>query len=174
MPRVRSASAACSAAWSSPVSASRPARRSRACSTTSISTATSSSPTTPGPACSSSTGSRSRQSSPDSVSSTRYLILAEGFSADPHYGKTARGVLRYRRDDVAAILDSMRAPGDTEDGVPVVQTVEDALRFDPTTALVGVATQGGRFPPAWIDLLKSCIAEGLDVENGLHVFLSDD
>jgi hypothetical protein len=43
------------------------------------------------------------------VSHTRYLILAEGFSGDPHYGKTMRGVLRYRRDDVAAILDSTRA-----------------------------------------------------------------
>jgi uncharacterized NAD-dependent epimerase/dehydratase family protein len=108
------------------------------------------------------------------VSSTRYLILAEGFSADPHYGKTARGVLRYRRDDVVAILDSTRAAGDTEDGVPVVQTVDDALRFDPNTALVGVATQGGRFPPAWLDLLKICVEKGLDIENGLHVFLSDD
>jgi uncharacterized NAD-dependent epimerase/dehydratase family protein len=55
-----------------------------------------------------------------------------------------------------------------------VQSVNDALCFNPTTALVGVATQGGRFPPAWLDLLKSCIAKGLDVENGLHVFLSDD
>ena len=33
---------------------------------------------------------------------TSYLLLAEGFSADPHHGKTMRGVLRYRRDDVAA------------------------------------------------------------------------
>jgi len=108
------------------------------------------------------------------VSETRYLLLAEGFSTDPHYGKTARGVLRYRRDDVVAILDSARAPGDADDGVPVVATVGDALPFDPNTALVGVATQGGRFPPAWIDLLRSCIAAGLDVENGLHVFLADD
>jgi uncharacterized NAD-dependent epimerase/dehydratase family protein len=108
------------------------------------------------------------------VSSTRYLILAEGFSADPHYGKTARGVLRYRRDDVVAILDSSRPPGELEEGVPVVQTVNDALCFNPTTALVGVATQGGRFPPAWLELIKTCIAKGLDVENGLHVFLGDD
>jgi D-glutamate N-acetyltransferase len=108
------------------------------------------------------------------LESTRYLILAEGFSADPHYGKTMRGVLRYRRDDVVAILDAARAPGDTEGGVPVVQTVEESLRYDPTTALVGVATQGGRFPPAWIDLLKECITHRLDIENGLHVFLSED
>jgi uncharacterized NAD-dependent epimerase/dehydratase family protein len=104
----------------------------------------------------------------------RYLILAEGFSSDPHYGKTMRGVLRYRRDDVVAILDSTRAAGDTHDGVPVVQRVADAVALDPDTALVGVATQGGRFPPAWIDLLRECVEHGLDIENGLHVFLADD
>jgi D-glutamate N-acetyltransferase len=107
------------------------------------------------------------------VTDTKYLILAEGFSEDPHYGKTMWGVLRYRRDDVVAILDSTRA-GQTTEGVPVVGSVDDALCFGPDTALVGVATQGGRFPPAWIELLKSCIAKGLDVENGLHVFLGDD
>jgi uncharacterized NAD-dependent epimerase/dehydratase family protein len=105
--------------------------------------------------------------------STRYLLLAEGFSGDPHYGKTMRGVLRYRRDDVVAILDSTRA-GDTEEGVPIVGGVEDALELGPTTALVGVATQGGRFPPEWIAILRACVEHGLDVENGLHVFLADD
>ena len=107
------------------------------------------------------------------MSEQRLLILAEGKSTDPHYGKTARGVLRYRRQDVVAILDSERAGGTTE-GLPIVGTVADALRFEPTTALVGVATQGGRFPPAWRDLLRSCIAGGLDVENGLHEFIAED
>jgi uncharacterized NAD-dependent epimerase/dehydratase family protein len=41
-------------------------------------------------------------------------------------------------------------------------------------AVVGVATQGGRFPPAWRELLKSCITGGLDVESGLHEFISED
>jgi uncharacterized NAD-dependent epimerase/dehydratase family protein len=105
--------------------------------------------------------------------STRYLLLAEGFSGNPLYGKTMRGVLRYRRDDVVAILDSTRA-GETEDGVPVVGTVDDALPLGPTTALVGVVTQGGHFPPEWMRLLRACVENGLDVENGLHVFLGDD
>ena len=47
-------------------------------------------------------------------------------------------------------------------------------RFGPTTAVVGVATQGGRFPPAWRELLESCIGAGLHIENGLHEFLGDD
>jgi uncharacterized NAD-dependent epimerase/dehydratase family protein len=103
----------------------------------------------------------------------RYLVLAEGKSGDPHYGKTARGVIRYSPDPVVAVLDSTRA-GETMDGIPVVGTVNDALCFNPTTAIVGVATQGGRFPPAWRDLLKSCIGKGLDLESGLHEFVSDD
>ena len=85
----------------------------------------------------------------------RLLLLAEGFSGDPHYGKTARGVLAYGERQVVALLDSTRA-GETQAGVPIVATVNDALRFGPTTAVVGVATQGGRFPPAWRELLKSC------------------
>jgi len=103
----------------------------------------------------------------------RTLILAEGFSADPHYGKTMRGVLRYRREDVVAILDSTRADDD-HDGVPIVADVESARAYTPEVALVGVATQGGRFPPAWRDLLKASIAAGLDVESGLHEFVSED
>ena len=103
----------------------------------------------------------------------RTLILAEGFSADTHYGKTMRGVLRYRREDVVAILDSERA-GESESGVPIVAGVPDALRYAPQVALVGVATQGGRFPPAWRALLEACIRSGLSLENGLHQMLHDD
>jgi len=103
----------------------------------------------------------------------RILILGEGFSDDPHYGKTMRGIIRYGPDPVVAILDSQRA-GAEHDGIPIVGKVEDALPFGPTVAVVGVATQGGRFPPSWRDLLKASIAAGLDVESGLHEFVSED
>jgi uncharacterized NAD-dependent epimerase/dehydratase family protein len=106
------------------------------------------------------------------VSDKKYLILAEEFSHDPHYGKTLRGVMRYRRDSVVAILDTKRA-GQSDDGVPIVATVDEALDLGPDTALVGVVTQGGRFPGDWQELLKSCVVRGLHLENGLHVRLRD-
>ena len=107
------------------------------------------------------------------MSERRLLILGEGFSHDAHYGKTMRGIVRYGPDPVVAILDSNR-PGESHEGIPIVASVDEALAHDPTVAVVGVATQGGRFPPAWRELLKACISAGLDVESGLHEFISDD
>ena len=107
------------------------------------------------------------------MSDRRVLILAEGFSADPHFGKTARGVMRYRPAEVVALLDSERA-GETEGGFPIVGSVADALALKPTVALVGVAPAGGRFPPAWRAILRQCIEAGLDIESGLHEFLTRD
>ncbi len=103
----------------------------------------------------------------------RILILGEGFSHDAHYGKTMRGIIRYGPDSVVAILDSARA-GEEHEGIPIVGRVDDALEYGPTVAVVGVATQGGRFPPAWREILKASIAAGLDVESGLHEFISED
>jgi uncharacterized NAD-dependent epimerase/dehydratase family protein len=107
------------------------------------------------------------------VRGKRYLILAEGKSRDPHYGKTMRGVVAYSPHPTVAILDSERA-GETYREIPIVAAVQDALAYEPDTALVGVATQGGRFPPAWRELLRESIAAGLDIENGLHEFLTED
>jgi uncharacterized NAD-dependent epimerase/dehydratase family protein len=103
----------------------------------------------------------------------RYLILAEGYSGDPHYGKTARGVIRYGADPVVAAVDSERVGLDLM-GVPVVASVEDALPLEPTVALVGVAPAGGRLPERWRELIRACLAAGIDVESGMHQFLGDD
>jgi uncharacterized NAD-dependent epimerase/dehydratase family protein len=103
----------------------------------------------------------------------RYLILAEGYSGDPHHGKTARGVIRYSSHRSVCVLDSERA-GETLDGVPIVGTVAEALAHGPTAALIGVATTGGVLPPAMRAQVEECVAAGLDVESGMHRFLADD
>ena len=103
----------------------------------------------------------------------RYLILAEGKSGDAHYGKTMRGVVDYSPHPTVAILDSQRV-GEIHKGIPIVGSVDEAMQYEPNIALVGVATQGGLFPPAWRDLLKASIEAGLDLESGLHEFISED
>ncbi|MGH3064542.1 MAG: DUF1611 domain-containing protein [Gaiellaceae bacterium] len=107
------------------------------------------------------------------ASGKKYLVLAEGRSGDEHYGKTMRGIVHYAPDPVVAILDSERT-GESYREIPIVATVDEALAYGPTTATVGVATQGGRFPPTWRELLKDSIRAGLDLESGLHEFISDD
>jgi uncharacterized NAD-dependent epimerase/dehydratase family protein len=84
-----------------------------------------------------------------------------------------RGVVQYGPHPTVCILDSERT-GETYREIPIVGNVDEALAYEPNTALVGVATQGGRFPPAWRELLKASIEAGLDVENGLHEFISED
>ena len=109
------------------------------------------------------------------MSAKRYLVLAEGRSLDPHYGKTARGVVRYGPHPVIAVVDS-QAAGERLDEVPIVGSIEEGLAFEPppTTALVGVAVAGGRLGPEWRGVLRAVLAAGLDLETGMHEFLADD
>jgi len=81
--------------------------------------------------------------------------------------------MRYAPEKVVALLDTERA-GETEQGFPILGSVDEALALGPNTALVGVATAGGRFPPAFREQIRRCIERGLDVENGLHEFLTAD
>ena len=103
------------------------------------------------------------------------MILAEGRALDPHYGKTARGVILYGPDPVVALVDSQAAGAEVE-GVPVVATVAEGLASEPppTTALVGVALAGGRLPPEWRSVLREVLGAGLDLESGMHEFLAED
>ncbi|MFN2483630.1 MAG: DUF1611 domain-containing protein [Candidatus Limnocylindria bacterium] len=109
----------------------------------------------------------------------RIAILAEG-RFEPHYGKTAMGVIRYGRDEVVAVIDSTNAPGivDAELGatteIPFVATLRDALAFGPNALLIGAATVGGGIPAEWRPVLGEALEAGLDLVNGLHVFLGED
>jgi uncharacterized NAD-dependent epimerase/dehydratase family protein len=113
------------------------------------------------------------------VSTKRYAVLAEGcFDED---AKTATGVMRYAEAPTVAVIDSTKAgtsaadhvPGLKSD-VPVVTDIDAAMALGPTTLLVGVAPAGGHLPPEFRLGIRRAIELGLDVESGLHEFLSDD
>ena len=109
----------------------------------------------------------------------RYAMLCEGGFTEE--AKTATGVLRYAEAETVAVIDSTRAgtvvgdhiPGLTSD-VPVVGTLEEALAWEPTTLLIGIAPAGGKLPEEFRGVVLAALAAGLDVECGLHDFLGDD
>jgi len=106
------------------------------------------------------------------------LMAEEHFT--PTDAKTAVGVLRYRADEVACVIDSTRA-GRTAGAcagvggeLPVVATVASAAVLGADTLLVGIAPQGGGLPEAWRPVIAAALSRGWDVLAGLHVFLGDD
>lgn len=104
---------------------------------------------------------------------SKILILAEGYLADPHHGKTTRGVVNYGQNEVVAIVDSTY-DGTEFQGIPVTETIAAALVHAPDTALVGVAPTGGKMPPEFRVQALEAIEAGLDVEAGMHEFMVDD
>jgi uncharacterized NAD-dependent epimerase/dehydratase family protein len=109
----------------------------------------------------------------------RLAVLAEGHFTSLD-AKTAVGVLRYRADEVVAVLDSTRAGRTaaecvgTGGDIPVVGTVAQAAARGADGLLIGVAPQGGELPPEWRSTVRDALGRGWDVLSGLHAFLADD
>ncbi|MEO0531545.1 MAG: DUF1611 domain-containing protein [Planctomycetota bacterium] len=111
------------------------------------------------------------------IGGSRIVILTEG-KTDPLTAKTANVLLRYRGDDIIALLDSTQAGktaqkllgvgGDT----PIVASLGDVEQ--PDTLLIGVATAGGKIPAEWRALCHEAIERGMSLVSGMHQFLSDD
>jgi uncharacterized NAD-dependent epimerase/dehydratase family protein len=111
------------------------------------------------------------------MSDRRIIILTEGHT-NPLTAKTASCVLRYRPDEVVALLDStqagqtasalMNVGGDT----PIVATLAEAP--DANTLLIGIAPMGGKLPKPWKAIVLEAIDRGMNILSGLHDFLSDD
>ena len=111
----------------------------------------------------------------------KIAILAEGcFQVDA--SKTATGVIRYGHDEVVAVIDSTKAGQnvsqalgiDLGNGIPVVDSINEALNYQPDTLLIGVAPRGGGLPHEWRWQILLAIENKLDIINGLHTFFSED
>lgn len=111
---------------------------------------------------------------------TRFAILTDGQLQDVN-GKMAHGILRFRADAAAAVIDARHA-GQTADRlvpgvtapVPVVATLQEALREAPTALLLGTTPAGGQIADRWRPTILAAIEAGLHVVSGMHAFLRDD
>ena len=115
------------------------------------------------------------------------VVYCEGAFNTPN-GKTAHGLVRFtERYRVLSVIESRYAghdAGEVLDGVskdiPIVRDVETAVREAEKRGtparrfVVGLAPDGGRLSPEAREDVKRAIRLGLDVDCGLHDFLTED
>ncbi len=115
------------------------------------------------------------------------IVYCEGAFGTTN-GKTAHGLVRRsKRYRVLSVVDSTRAGADAgavldgrAAGIPVLDTVGSAVRtadasgVRPTHLVVGLAPDGGRLPASARAVISEAISMGLNVDCGLHDFLTED
>lgn len=115
------------------------------------------------------------------------IVYCEG-AYNTTNGKTAHGLVRFtERYKILSVIDSKYAGHDAgmvldnkNKNIPIYSNfkeaydaaVDDGLK--PTHFVIGLAPDGGRLPESAKDVVKNAIKKGLNVDSGLHDFLSDD
>ena len=107
-------------------------------------------------------------------------------------GKTANDLVMYsRKYEIVAVIDETKAGKDAgevigigRNGIPIVASLEDSLKYEPKALIIGTAPVGGALAAdwwkstdgksAWMSIINSAIVHGMDIVNGLHQFFSDD
>ena len=103
-------------------------------------------------------------------------------------GKTAHGLVRFtKRYQILSVVDSRyagRDAGEVLDGktkdIPIVASLDQAVHMaagsnrPATHFVVGLAPDGGRLPSAARQDVSDALAYGLNVDCGLHDYLSED
>lgn len=115
------------------------------------------------------------------------IVYCEGAFNTPN-GKTAHGLVRFTmRYDVLSVVDSCYAgkdAGEVLDGkvknIPVYASLDEAFangqkrKQKPGYFVIGLAPDGGRLSPSARNDVVKAVQLGLNVDSGLHDFLSED
>lgn len=114
----------------------------------------------------------------------RAIVYCEGAFGTPN-GKTAHGLVRRtNRYQILSVIDSRHAGRDAAavlDGtpgniplLPDLATAFEAAKGRATHLVIGLAPDGGRLPAPARETVLAAIRAGLNVDSGLHDFLSED
>ena len=115
------------------------------------------------------------------------IVYCEGAYNTPN-GKTAHGLVRFtRRYKVLSVVDERYTGSDAGfildgrgNGIPIVDSVDTALEnarrsnMIATHFVVGLAPDGGRLHDRNREDILRAITRGLNIDSGLHDFLTDD
>jgi uncharacterized NAD-dependent epimerase/dehydratase family protein len=104
------------------------------------------------------------------------VLLTDGVT-NVGTAKTAVNLIRYKPEEVVAILDPSNAGKTSREifglgGVPVIRSLAEAPAAN--VLAIGIAPAGGKLSPTLRAALLEGIERGMEVLSGLHVFVSDD
>ena len=94
--------------------------------------------------------------------------------------KTGNMLIRYRPDEVVAVIDREKVGYSCEKEIgvggdtPILANFNAALPYKPDTLVIGNATQGGFITEEYREEIANAINAGCDVISGMHQFLNDD
>ncbi|MBN2350908.1 MAG: DUF1611 domain-containing protein [Bacteroidales bacterium] len=115
------------------------------------------------------------------------IVYCQGAFNTPN-GKTAHGLVRFtKRYHVLSVIDSAYAGSDAGEvldgkpkGIPVVDSLTSAIKraekegIKPSYFVIGLAPDGGRLNADAREVVKYALEAGLNVDCGLHDFLTED
>lgn len=112
------------------------------------------------------------------------IVYCQGAFSTPN-GKTAHGLVRFsQRYRVLSVVDSECQVNDVAEvlggrrtGIPVLPSVDAAFesaKGKATHLVVGLAPDGGRLSAGALRDIRRALKLGLNVDSGLHDFLTDD
>jgi uncharacterized NAD-dependent epimerase/dehydratase family protein len=104
------------------------------------------------------------------------VLLHEGITG--LQGKTGLTLLRYSPAQVVCAIDrtvagkSLVELTGIDRDVPIVDSLQSALSYQPDVLAIGIAPSGGIIPESWYIELREAVAGGLSIVNGLHTPLA--
>ncbi|MDZ7289907.1 MAG: DUF1611 domain-containing protein [candidate division KSB1 bacterium] len=112
------------------------------------------------------------------------LVLCEGAFGTLN-GKTAHGLVRFtNRYKILGVIDSTHAGRDAGEildgkpcGIPIYANLAAALAVHHGKVeyfVIGLAPDGGMLPASYHSIIAEAIHAGLNIDSGLHEFLSDE
>jgi uncharacterized NAD-dependent epimerase/dehydratase family protein len=105
------------------------------------------------------------------------VLLHEGITG--LQGKTGLTLLRYSPAEVVCVIDrsvagqSLVELTGIQRDVPIVDSIQSALSYQPDVLAIGIAPSGGIIPESWLEDLGVAVAAGLSIVNGLHIPLAN-
>ena len=93
---------------------------------------------------------------------------------DNDSGKMGFGLMRFSKHPIVCVIDSKYAGKTVKEAVglsytiPVVSTVNEAIKLSSEIMVLGIAPSGGKFPDEWDSPVEYALKNGLSLINRLH------